>query len=73
MIKHAKHFDTWSVCPNRRGLVSVRRAFDLAFMAALAVSKRKVASRRSAGRRYHLRRLLDDRSPATTSNQQTVV
>lgn len=77
MIKHAKCFDTWSVCPHRRGLVSVGRVLDLAFMAALSVPharvESKVASRCGAGRRYHLRRLLDDQSASTGASRKTVV
>jgi hypothetical protein len=66
MIKqYAKRFDTWSMCPDRRGLVSVGRALDLAFMASLAIRGSGMAPRRPAGRQHHLRRLLDDQSPAS--------
>lgn len=73
MIKHAKKFDSCSVCPGRRGLVSVGRALDLAFMAALAVRETRMVSRRGAGRRHYLLGLLDHQPAASSPNLETVV
>jgi hypothetical protein len=70
MIKQdEKTFDIWSVCPDRRGLVSVGRVLDLALMAALAIQGHKVASRRGPGWQHYLRGLLDDQSAASGANR----
>ena len=75
MIKHAKNFDTWSLCPDRRGLVSVGRVLNLAFMAALAVTESRAAivSCHGAWRRHHLRGLLDHQPAASRANPKAMV